>query len=385
MKVSNVALRTKQAFDNGKLLIVNEGGTGSSKTYSLCQFFITLAHSERSVISIVRKTMPALRGSAMYDFFQLLEAYGLYDESRHDKSNEIYTFPTGAEIEFFGLDQPQKVRGRKRKYLWCNEANEFTPEDFFQLDVRTDGPVFMDYNPSDFDSWIYDMVASHPSAELISSTYLDNPFLGEIKRAKIERLKDEDPNHWLVYGLGKRGLRRTAVYSRYDIAGWLDSVDETIWGLDFGYAPDPSCLVCVGFRGGEIHVDEWIYERNLTNTKLIEKFNVLGVSKSDEIYADSAEPQRIQEIHDAGYNIKPCTKGPDSVRLGVDVCLRYFAHFTPRSTNVYRDWKGYSMKVDKDGKILAGEYVKFNVHGCDAVRYAVQSTRQTKFRVMFSA
>ena len=39
-----------------------------------------------------------------------------------------------------------------------NEANEMRYEDFLQLALRTTGTIFLDYNPSDIDHWIYDRV-----------------------------------------------------------------------------------------------------------------------------------------------------------------------------------------------------------------------------------
>ena len=385
MRVSNVALRTKKALDNGKRIIVNQGGTRSSKTTSLCQLFITLAHSEPCILSIVRETMPSLRGSAMRDFQELLEKYELYEPKNHDKTNSIYRLGQ-SEVEFFGVDENQKVRGRKRKYLWCNEANELAYEDFQQLILRTTGVVFLDYNPSDTDHWIYDKVLTRADCELIKSSYKDNPFLDAITVQEIKRLESEDENAWRIYGLGERGIRRTAVYSRYDYAEWPESVTESMWGLDFGYNPDPSCLVRVGFKGQELHVDEWLYERNLTNTELIAKMQALGVSKTEELIADSAEPARIEEIRRAGFNVHPCIKGEGAVRAGIDICRRFVVHFTPRSANVKRDWAGYSSKVDKNGNIIAGEYVKFNVHGCDATRYPVQkAVSATKAEVLFTA
>ncbi len=72
----------------------------------------------------------------MKDFFEILNAHGLYDETKLNKSDHTYTL-NGNTFEFISLDQPQKKRGAKRHYLFCNEANELTWEDCFQLLVRT--------------------------------------------------------------------------------------------------------------------------------------------------------------------------------------------------------------------------------------------------------
>ena len=109
------------------------------------------------VFTIVRKTMPALRASVMRDFFQILENEDWYNEAGHNKSQNTYAL-FGNLVEFISADQPQKLRGRKRQVCFINEANELTLEDFRQLNLRTTVTMILDYNPSDFFSWIYDDV-----------------------------------------------------------------------------------------------------------------------------------------------------------------------------------------------------------------------------------
>ena len=68
----------------------------------------------------------------MRDFFDILKKMELYDEQYHNKSNHEYKLDSNL-IEFISLDQPQKVRGRKRDLLFCNEMNELDFEDWQQL------------------------------------------------------------------------------------------------------------------------------------------------------------------------------------------------------------------------------------------------------------
>ena len=84
----------------------------------------------------------------MRDFFDILSKAGLYNERYHNKTDRAYIL-NGNIVEFISLDQPQKKRGTKRDWLWLNEANEFTWEDYFQLSIRTVEKQVLDYNPSD--------------------------------------------------------------------------------------------------------------------------------------------------------------------------------------------------------------------------------------------
>lgn len=380
---TGVLRKNLKAFDDGKRIIVNQGGTGSSKTYSLCQLHIGLAlKNAGGVMSIVRQTMPALRATAMRDFFTLLEQLNLYDARFHDKTNNTYRLH-GTLIEFFGLDESQKVRGRKRNTLWINEANELSYEEFQQLNLRTSGTIFLDYNPSDFDHWIYDRLLPRDDCELIVSTYKDNPYLEPDKVLEIERLEKEDASMWRVFGLGLRAQRRSSIYSRYDLIDELPECEEYIWGLDFGFN-NPTALIRCGFKDGEVYLDERLYKSHLTNAELIELI-VREVPSNEMIYADPAEPQRIEEIARAGVLIRPALKGQDSVRKGIDTIKSMMVHITKQSVNLIKEWRSYSWKTDRSGVILE-DPVKFDDHTCDAVRYAVYThIKRPSLAILFEA
>ena len=59
----------------------------------------------------------------MRDFFEILNREEIYNADLHNKSDATY-YLDGNLVEFISIDQPQKVRGRKRDVLFVNEANE---------------------------------------------------------------------------------------------------------------------------------------------------------------------------------------------------------------------------------------------------------------------
>jgi phage terminase large subunit len=106
----------------------------------------------------------------------ILQSNNLYSEKYHNKSNsEYYLF--GNLVEFISLDQPQKIRGRKRDLLFINEGNELFFEDWQQLIFRTQERIVLDFNPSDEYHWIYDKVIVREDCDFFKTTYLDNPFV----------------------------------------------------------------------------------------------------------------------------------------------------------------------------------------------------------------
>ena len=152
-------------------IVVNQGGTRSSKTYSLAQLIILKAlQSKGKIYTICRKTLPSLKGTSYRDFLEILENLNLYNPEKHNKSELTYKLNDNL-IEFISIDMSQKIRGRKRNVLWLNEANEFTQEDWIQLSLRTTENIYLDFNPSDPYSWIYDNVINREDCTFIKSTY----------------------------------------------------------------------------------------------------------------------------------------------------------------------------------------------------------------------
>lgn len=366
-KVTPVFVRNREATTR---FVRNMGGTGSSKTYSIALRFIELMIDNRdkpAVFDVVRKTLPALRSTAMKDFFDILKAYNIYDERFHNKSDHIYRIGK-SEICFFSIDDAQKVHGRKRDYLWINEANEISHEDFTQLNLRTSRQVFMDFNPSDNISWVYEISEDVTD---IPSTYLDNPFLAESIRKEIRALEHQSEWHWQVYGLGKRAISKETIYTNWDECNVMPDIAEEFYGLDFGYNR-PTALIKIKRREFETWEQELVYE-GMTNAQLIERMNTLEVPKDAEIWADSEAPDRIAEIYAAGWtNIKGAKKGKQSVKDGIDICLRFKSHVLRSSVNLIKEFQSYRWQKDMVGNVLDVP-VKFKDHLMDARRYAIAS------------
>ena len=348
-------------------IVVNQGGTRSGKTYSLLQLLIVKAFENKGkVFTIVRKSLPSLKMTAYRDFFEILNNLDLYSETDHNKSDYTYNL-NGNLFEFVSLDQPQKKRGARRDFLFCNEANELSWEDFFQLLVRTTDKIWLDYNPSDSFHWIYDKLLIRDDVSYIQTTYKDNPFLEQTIVDEIERLQGTDDDYWRIYGLGERGLSRATVF-QFEMAD--DPKGKLVsFGLDFGFTNDPTALVQVYKDGNDLYIHEMMYHTQLTNSDIGEKFAELGLTRYDEIWADSAEPKSIEELHRMGWNIKPTAKGADSIMAGIDILKRHKIYLTKGSDNAVREFQNYKWQEDKNGNLLNKPIDKFN-HAIDAVRYA---------------
>lgn len=360
--------RTYYDFKTSKARIqVHQGGTRSGKTYSILIGLVEFCRKNKGrVVTIVRKTFPALRASAMRDFFEILNRENLYDPTLHNKSDGTY-YLLGNVVEFISIDQPQRIRGRKRDLLFVNEANELTLEEWRQLILRTTYKAVIDFNPSDEEHWIYDQVLTREDVDFFQTTYLDNPFLEPEVVQEIERLRDTDPNYWRIYGMGERGINTTAVFTTWTPEEVPPQAKLIAFGLDWGFTNDPTALIAVYKLDHHLYLDELLYQGGLTNPDIAELMRPI-VKDRTEVIADSAEPKSIEELYRYGFNVKPAHKGPDSVRAGLDVMKRHVLHPTPRSENLIRELRNYRWLTDKNGKSLNQPVDAYN-HALDAVRY----------------
>ncbi|MDD4005400.1 MAG: PBSX family phage terminase large subunit [Elusimicrobiaceae bacterium] len=362
-----------------KKTVVNIGGARSSKSHSVAQLLIMKACNERNKnIGVARKTRPALKMTAERLVLDLLRQYGLYNPAAHAKTDHYYEL-NGNRMQFFSLDDPEKIKSAEFNYLWLEEANEFTYEDYLILLTRLSGKtgrgeknrMFLTLNPSDSTGWIPAKLLQQPEVEVIRSSYRDNPFVQSDYIAVLESLKEQDENAYRVYALGEWGREDNTVFSNYTFTdAFPETADDTVWGVDFGFN-NPSAVTEVRVKDRELHIREALYETRLTTAGIITALESLipHGCRHQCIYADSAEPDRIQEIAAAGFNVFPAEK---SVSLGIDALKRFRLNILKESVNLAREIKSYRWKKDLNGQVL-DEPVKFNDHALDALRYAVYS------------
>ena len=376
LSISNVFTRSLDAYLVGKRLIVNEGGTSSTKTYSAIQLLISIAllSPKPLLISIVAESFPHLRRGAIRDFMAIMGEGFNYDN--WNKSDSEYNFGK-SKIEFFSADDSSKLRGGRRDILFLNEANNITLDSFNELDVRTRKVTFIDFNPvAEF--WAHEM-QGRPEVAWIHSTYLDA--LEHLEKSVVDNIlsrKDRDPNWWRIYGLGLVGKIEGLVHPYFQQCETLPENGRLIYGLDFGYSGDPCVLVKNRIPGTDLYSEEMFYELGMNNHDIAKRMTICGVRKNyDIIIADCAEPKSIDEIKAYGFDIRPCGKGPDSLRNGIQKINQYRQFWTKTSLNCIKEQRNYRYEKDKDGKFTDKPIDDFN-HGMDGRRYAVATIPDPK-------
>lgn len=351
-----------------KRVCIFQGSSRASKTYNILIYWVyKLIQEDNKVLSIVRKTLPALKGSVLRDLKEILQLFGVYDPDKWHVSDGYYELGTNI-IEWFSCDDETKLRGRKRDYLFVNEATEITYDEYVQLILRTSDRITMDFNPSLWKSWLYDL-EGQPDVFYTITTYKDNPFLPQTQIDEIEKLKDRDPNLWRVFGLGEKGIPTRAVFTHHQFYYDLPQGAKLLaYGIDFGYN-DPSVLVSVHKLNDSIYCKELLYLKNITIPDFIYKIKDLGINLTDDFICDSANPQAIAELNRNGINSKPVKK--DTILAGIDLIKRSKFYVEANSQHLIEELQMYQWKQDKNGNNLDEPEDKNN-HLLDAIRYVLQ-------------
>lgn len=364
---SNVLYKTKAAFQKRWPIICNEGGSRSGKSYSIIQLLVEIANNTPNKrVSIVSHSLPHIKRGAFRDLKEILEDWDRWVDDWMSWTNFVYTFPNGSYIELFGLEDEGKARGPGRDILFVNEANLISKTLFDQLAMRTTGQIFLDWNPADFNSWVYG-VADNPKNKRIHSTYLDN--IHNLTQPQVDYIESykglPDDFMWKVYGLGERGAAKELIYTNWKYYDEEPQGGDVFYGLDFGYT-NPAAMVKIRHYEGANYVEELLYLSGLTNPELLERIKSLDTGYAP-IYADCAEPKTIEELYKAGLNVHPSDK---DVWAGIVAVKSYPLFVRTGSMNLIKELQGYKWKKDKNDNILE-EPVKANDHALDAMRYAI--------------
>jgi len=363
--VTNVFGRNLDNYRSGKRIIINQGGSRSSKSFSLIQLLIYLATNEKVSISVTSCAFPHLRRGVLRDFMIIMEDWNLYNPERHTITEQLYKFPNGSYIEFFSADNALKVRGPGRDILFINEANLIDFDTFTQLSLRTKKTVFIDFNPAEEFNYIYDKLVIRDDAVLIKSSYKDNPFLPIEQIKEIERLKDIDKNFWQVYGLGERGTGQSTIYGGFELYENEPGFDYC-FGLDFGFN-HPNALVKCHYYDGELWFKQMLYQSHMTTPELIEA--IKPIVTNNYVYCDTARPEIIEELRRSGINAMNANK---NVKEGINWIRSNKVYIHKHSTDLQKEWRQYKWKTNANGEAM-DEPVKIFDDLCDSARYGAIS------------
>jgi len=363
-----IDINTSITFDNliqsDKRITQHIGGTRSGKTYAILQWLIVRAIQEKQDITVVRKTVPSLKRTVMKDFKDILLSIGIFSEDSFNQSERYYKFSNGSIVSFLNTDDPEKLRGVKSDILFIDEASEVDEESYFQLSIRCSGPIILAFNPTISP---YHWLRQMENCERFVTTYKDNPYLPQEMVDAIEELQHKNPKYWTIYGKGEYAPNDKAIFN-FQIVDEIPMCELVAFGMDFGFANDPTTLVAVHKSGDMLYLRELMYDTGLVTNDIVKKLEDLNVGRTTEIWCDSADPRLIEEIHRSGFNAKGVKKGPDSIKFGIGVLQNYGICVSKKSQNLINELYSYQWATDKYGYVLDKPEGGLD-HLIDAARY----------------
>lgn len=377
MGLYSLTTATKKILRLTRRIRAVQGGTSASKTISILMILIDMAQADQTptLTSVVSESMPHLRKGAMRDFRNIMMAHKYWREANWNASNSIYTFESGSQIEFFGADMPDKVRGPRRDRLFINECNNIPYESYDQLEVRTRQTIWLDWNPTT-EFWFYtELQPMRPDdIDFITITYKDNEALDAEIVKSIEARKG-NKNWWLVYGLGQLGEAEGRIYTGWQI---IDEIPHEAQikrrGLDYGYSNDPTAVVALYYHNGGWILDEELYQKGMQNDAIADFIKNL-VHPNTLLRPDNNEPKSNDELKSRGINLLPAAKGKGSILQGIQFVQKERISVTKRSTNLIKEYRNYMWLTDpKTGKTINEPMDDFN-HCMDAIRYAFEDLK----------
>ena len=368
IQTTKIFSQIDNAIKKGYTIISEQGSSRSSKTYNtLIWLIIYLIQHPGTRLSIVRKTLPALKATVFVDFKEILFKMGVFDDKCLNKTDFIYTFSNGSWVDFFSMDDEQKIRGRKRDILFCNEANELLFIEWQQLKMRTTRFAILDYNPSfSDDHWLCTLNKDTRTFHFVT-TYKDNPFLEQTIVDEIESLQEKNKSLWQIYGLGIQAIVEGLIFKEIEIIDEFPSwAKKQSIGLDFGFTNDPTAGIKCGILDDSLFLDELFYRTQMLSSDIIRELR----NHHLDVISDSADPRLIQEISNGGISIYPVEKFQGSIMAGITKMLEYKIKITKRSINLIKEFRNYTFQQDKEGRWLNKPIDAYN-HGIDASRYFV--------------
>lgn len=382
-----------------------KGGRGSLKS-SFIGFAIILLMIQpgyENVHAVVfRKTAKTLRDSVYAQMLFAIDKMGLTDEFECRVSPmKIVRKQTGQTILFRGLDDAGKIKSIKLPFgyigiTWFEEADTFSGMREIRnvlQSCRRGGDThwsFMSFNPPETRANFMneEVLIPQPDRVVHSSTYLTVPveWLGKQFIDDAEQLKEINPKAYEHEYLGEVTGTGGEVFDNLRIEEISDETishfDNIYMGIDWGWYPDPFQWVKMHYDSARLTL--YIYDSYRTTKKSNrETWETLqtdkGVTDTDLITADSAEPKSVSDYREYGSLCRGAIKGPDSVRYGIKwlQSLKAIVIDPVRCPDVAEEFEHYEYEKDADGNVVSG-YPDAKNHSIDATRYAMERVYKRK-------
>lgn len=342
-----VQIYSENKTEENKIIIGNEGGTRSSKTWDAFHLIYTFCdhNPNRDLeIYILRDTLENAREKTFKDFEKCMTLIGADVEYR-SKGMKPSAVINGNEIRFRGLDKATK-EGYPSDIVFVNETLDTEKSQLEGIIMRCRMLMIFDWNPKYTDHWVYEM-EKRPDTFFTHTTFRNNihlqksviseilgyePFLPNSYETYDNEIHyngkpisddNQPPPHpknieygtdnlfkWKVYGLGLRGAMKGVIFDRVE---WIEKFPEVAYTYanDFGFTADPNATVRYAEDEKNIWFELLIYQPIETPRDLDSSFEAVGIERHLPIACDSSDKytgenkgtvEMVNGLNDLGYS-----------------------------------------------------------------------------------
>lgn len=398
-----IQIQSNKAFSevhrSKKRYIALKGSAGSGKSVDTAQqYLIRLLKDKGRNLVCIRKSDVTNRDSTYAELTGAIYRLGLEKYFECRLSPLQIRCINGNMIIFRGVNdekQREKLKSitfQKGKLtdVWIEEATELTQSDFEIIDDRLRGnlpkgqfyQIKMTFNPVNKNHWIKKQFFDRQDENTLTchSSYLDNRFIDDAYKARMQRRKEVDPDGYRIYGLGDWGEIGGLVLKNWEVADISQNAndyDDVAIGQDFGFN-HANAVLQLAIKDDDIYIlkEIYVYEKDTSEIiDIADKMDLVG-----KMWCDSAEPDRIKTWKRAGYKAEGVTKekttGQKYQATQIDWLKRRKIYIHPSCVNTMREIEQWKWKRDEQSGKYLDEPVPFFDDAMAALRYGVEGWRK---------
>ena len=384
-----------------KRYVVMMGSAGSGKSVDTAQhYLLRLMQDKGRNLLCVRKSDITNRDSTFAELTGALYRMFGGKAGRYWQVNlspmSLVCRHNGNTIIFRGVNderQREKLKSitfqrGKLTDVWIEEATEITQSDFEIIDDRLRGElppgqfyqIRLTFNPVNKNHWIKKVFFDTPDPNVLThhSTYLENRFIDDAYRQRMERRKRVDPEGYRIYGLGEWGETGGLILKGWEIkecSQSLEDYDDVAIGQDFGFN-HANAVLLLGWKDGDVYILRELYVFEKDTAEIIRLSG--DFPKKRRMWCDSAEPDRIKMWKDAGFQAAAVSKEKNSVTAQIDWLKQRTIFVHPSCTATIKELQQWRWKKDERTGEYMDQPVPIQDDAMAALRYGVEGWRKPK-------
>ena len=364
-----------------------KGGRGSGKSHFFAEMLVESHILNPDCNSVcIREIQKSLKFSAKKLIEDKIRAMGVSDmfditltEIRNKNGNGIIIFQG---MQDHTADSIKSLEGFD--IAWAEESQSISRHSIELLLPTIRKPsseIWFSWNPYLDTDPVETMINWNKDEDsvCVHVNYLDNPFIDEILIKEAERHKRNKPDSFDHVWLGQYATKSDSQIfkDKYEIKDF--EIDKSfgipLFGIDFGFANDPTTGVKVYIKNDILYIYEEAYKvgLELDDTAMFLKSQISEIDKYTS-EADSARPESISYLKRNGLPfIKSVKKWAGSVLDGIEFIKSFdkvIIH--TRCENTISEFRLYSYKIDKRTDNILPDVQDSNNHIIDAIRYALE-------------